>query len=557
MPARRIAGRPLEVAQPPCSSDSVDRPPFGPTRGPGLTKGVSVASRLPNNPSLEKLKSDARRLQSGARAGNTEALDLLRRWHPRPQAATAQGFPLHAAQLTLARRYGFPGWPALVAYLDLASGLTRSPGSVDETALSPTDRFCALACLRYDANDEPPRWAAAAALLTDQPGMVDQHIWAAAAAADPVAVRRHLRGDPALAGAEGGPYRWPPLLYLTYSRLPGPSENDVLATTSALLDAGADPNAGYLWNGLSTPFTALTGTFGEGEQGPGRQPRHSSSLPLARLLLDRGADPNDGQALYNRMFTPTNDHLELLFEFGLGTGDGGPWRRRLGEAMESPADMLRRQLDWAIDHQLTERVHLLVQHGIDLVTPSADGQTPRDRANALDFFPVIDELARSSARAGELSVPGRDAMAAAMDSGRDSMVYVLLGTSDDVPDEAAARRYLGRKPGAIAVAADRVRHPTLIHRAPDAVAIDRIAWAGFDVDIKLDGHTALHQAAWDGDLAKISALLAAGADPSIVDDEHQSTPLDWAEYAYQAGAADLLRAVTAARLPRRPAPEEE
>ena len=73
----------------------------------------------------------------------------------------------------------------------------------------------------------------------------------------------------------------------------------------------------------------LTGVFGQGELGPVRQPRHPHSLALARLLLEAGANPNDGQALYNRMFEPDNDHLELLFEFGLGAGDGGPWKARM------------------------------------------------------------------------------------------------------------------------------------------------------------------------------------------------------------------------------------
>jgi hypothetical protein len=66
----------------------------------------------------------------------------------------------------------------------------------------------------------------------------------------------------------------------------------------------------------------LTGVFGEGELGPVRQPRHPHALALARLLLEAGADPNDGQALYNRMFEPDDDHLELLFEFGLGADPG-------------------------------------------------------------------------------------------------------------------------------------------------------------------------------------------------------------------------------------------
>ena len=122
----------------------------------------------------------------------------------------------------------------------------------------------------------------------------------------------------------------------------------------------------------------LTGVFGEGELGPVRQPRHPHSLALGRLLLQAGADPNDGQALYNRMFEPGNDHLELLFEFGLGTGDGGPWRRRLGDAVDTPAAMLRGELAWAITHGMTERVRLLVSHGADL-TARSNAAPPRPR----------------------------------------------------------------------------------------------------------------------------------------------------------------------------------
>jgi len=56
-----------------------------------------------------------------------------------------------------------------------------------------------------------------------------------------------------------------------------------------LLASGADPNAGYLWEGAYA-FTALTGALGEGEDAV-NQPRHQFWLPLARLLLDAGADP--------------------------------------------------------------------------------------------------------------------------------------------------------------------------------------------------------------------------------------------------------------------------
>ena len=111
-----------------------------------------------------------------------------------------------------------------------------------------------------------------------------------------------------------------------------------MAVARLLLEHGADPNAGYLWEGLVPPFTALTGALGGG----GRMPLHPEQIALARVLLEAGADANDGQALYNRGWgaDPQEEWLELLFEFGLGSGDGGPWRRRFGERQDSPQKML-------------------------------------------------------------------------------------------------------------------------------------------------------------------------------------------------------------------------
>ena len=143
--------------------------------------------------------------------------------------------------------------------------------------------------------------------------------------ADAEQVRRCSRSQPDRARVDGGPYVAAAVLPRVHASR---SQADArqCSTLRPLARNGADPNAGYLWHGLPTPFTVLTGVFGEGEAGPRRQPRHPHAPLLARLLLEAGADPNDGQALYNRMFGPDNDHLELLFEFGLGTGDGGPWR---------------------------------------------------------------------------------------------------------------------------------------------------------------------------------------------------------------------------------------
>jgi hypothetical protein len=332
---------------------------------------------LPAEPSLQQLRHQARDLQRAVRLGDPDALAEAARHHPagRPDAGAAARFPLSAAQLVVARRYDFPSWTRLRRYVEVVERYSRFPERM--TADGPAGEFLRLGCLYYE-DDQPERWAQARSILARNPEITQVSVYAAAAAADVPRLRAHLAGDPGAAARPGGPFRCEPLFYLAYARHDPVADADgVLASARILLGAGADPNAGYLWHGLPTPFTVLTGVFGEGELGPQRQPRHPHALALARLLLEAGADPNDGQALYNRMFEPGNDHLELLFEFGLGAGDGGPWRARLDDALDTPEQLVRGQLAWAITHGMTERVRLLAEHGTDLVAPFPDGTLPR------------------------------------------------------------------------------------------------------------------------------------------------------------------------------------
>jgi len=320
---------------------------------------------LPDNPTLDRLRGDARTLQRAVRAGDAEAIAEVRRLHPAGPGPDPATFALTAAQLVVARRCGFASWPRLKRYLDLAGPLRRDPLST--VADSGPDEFCVLACLQYTRADDPRRWARAADLLRDHPEIVTTSIHAAAAAGDADAVRAHLAEDPSLPQRVDGPFRWTPLMYLAYSRVaPSGGPGGAVETARLLLDAGADPNAGYLWRGMPTPFTVLTGVFGGGELGEVRQPPHPASPALARLLLERGADPNDGQVLYNRMFFRSDEHIRLLAEFGLGSGDGGPWRSRLTDALDPPAELLAQQLAWAIEHHMTDRVALLISCGVDV-----------------------------------------------------------------------------------------------------------------------------------------------------------------------------------------------
>jgi ankyrin repeat protein len=418
---------------------------------------------------------------------------------------------------------------------DVLARYSRFPDQV--TATGTADEFLRLACLSY-ADDDPARWAEGREILRANPGIVDGNVHVAAATGSVEELRRILAADPSAASREGGPFRWTPLCYLAYARHdPAITEHAALESARLLLDAGADPNAGYLWHGLPSPFTVLTGVFGEGELGPVRQPRHPHSPALARVLLEAGADPNDGQALYNRMFQPGNDHLDLLLEFGLGSGGGGPWRALLGDALGTPAQMVRGELAWAITHGMAERVRLLVERGHpDLNAPFERGVTATAMAATTGHAGLVDYLVAHGAPALDLG-PGDAFVAAAL-----------------AADRVRADSLLASDPGLL----DRMRsaRPALVTWAAACGAIpavELLVELGFDVnalgrtDVPSDQpwQTALHKAAEDGNLELARTLLRLGADTGIRDARFDGTPLDWARYFGQGAIADLLAPLTA------------
>jgi ankyrin repeat protein len=493
------------------------------------------AAALPDDPNLEQLRKQARDLRDLAGAGIPGALELVGTHHPRG----AHAVTLSGAQLVVARHYGFGSWADLIRHLELIERYRREPDTVDQTS-DLADEFLALACLRY-GDDSPERWRKAARLLAEQPALPASSIHVAAAVADVAALRALLSADPSLARREGGPFGWEPLLYLAYARHdPSLTQAATLGAARLLLEHDADPNAGYLWHGLYPPFTALTGALGSGSA---EQPEHPHGIALASLLLEHGADANDGQALYNRQFGDDDRHLVLLFEHGLGRGDGGPWRARSGPNADSPAELLRGQFWWAIVHDLRDRAGLLVEHGADFLTPyrtylgrptglrNCDGRTPAEVA-ALSGNP---ELAAWLVSVGAVPprAEGADGLIAAALAGDRDTVQRLRGHVD------AARQ---ERPGLVVWAASRRK----------AEAVKLLVELGWDVnargrsDIPMEQawETALHAAAGDGDLELARLLLDLGADPDLTDGRFRGTPLGWAEYFGRSEMISLLAPVT-------------
>jgi ankyrin repeat protein len=496
-----------------------------------------ATARLPDDPNFEQLRKQAKLVRDTSRADLQSALDLVGAHHPDgPHAVSLAG-----AQFVVARHYGFPSWAALRRHVTTIERYRRAPDEVAEAG-QLADEFLMLACLRYGGDDAPSRWQRAALMLAEHPEITRASVHAAAAAANAGALEALLREDPALASAEGGPYRWAPILYLAYARHdPRVSEDATVRSARLLLDHGADPNAGYLWHGLIPAFTVLTGALGSGE---GDQPEHPHGLALARTLLAAGADPNDGQALYNRQFASDDSHLALLLSHGLGRGDGGPWRARLGERSDSPAELIRGQLRWAVTHDMRMRVRLLAEHGADVRTPfetpedrivacanACDGRTPAEVAAACGCQAVLDFLV-------EFGVPRPSA------DGADGLIAAALAgdrrTADLLRGHADAGR--AQRPGLIVWAAGR----RAWHAIPLLAELgwDVNARARVDIPMEQQWETALHEAAGTGDLDAARLLIGLGADPGIRDARFQATPLGWAEYSGQQAMADYLRPLT-------------
>ncbi len=182
-------------------------------------------------------------------------------------------FPsIAAAQVAIAREYGFRSWPRLKFH-------------VEAVTLSASERAAALIASATSADLRRAR-----ALLDVDPALARHDLACACATGEADEVSRRLAARPAAVSEATGPNRWPPILYACFSRLlRGDPERapGIREVVRRLLAAGADPNASFInadeW--LQVALYGVAGIAGDPE--------------LTRMLLEAGADPTDDRDGYH------------------------------------------------------------------------------------------------------------------------------------------------------------------------------------------------------------------------------------------------------------------
>jgi ankyrin repeat protein len=333
----------------------------------------------------------------------------------------------------------------------------------------------------------------AEAILAEHPELRSSDIHTAAVLGDADAVRRLLAQDPASVLAKSGPYDTVPLVYLglsKYLRLDPSRSPGLLSAAEALLDAGADPNAGFWRDGEFE--TVLYGAAGVAHH-----------PELTRLLLQRGADPTDVEVVYHSPEGHDSRAMQLVVETGkLSSNDlllmlirkhdwhdeqGVKWL--LGRNLDVNA---KRERGWIPLHHAIQRgnnlaiIQLLLDHGAD---PSlvADGMSAIERAVRKGRSDLLEEFER---RGVAIGLHGVDRLIAACARDDPAAIRAIAEAEPALVDELLARggTLLGE-----------------FTNSGNTAGVRRLLELGVPVDARYGGDgyfgiapdsTALHVAAW-------------------------------------------------------------
>jgi ankyrin repeat protein len=454
-----------------------------------MTTEKSGVTPLPASANLEHLKKQAKQLLHAFLAHDAGAMRIVASFHPKPENFNG----LRDAQLVIARRYGQQDWQQLTHAVELQK---LRAATLQEQA----DQFIALACLRYNGDDRAWRYAQANALLSAEPALAQVNLYCALVAGDLAATKLHLGGNPALATHNGGPLNWPPLMYLTYSRVRA-AEHQVLGIAQLLLSHGADADSHVMFDGLYR-FSALAGAMGEGERGPVDCPPHQHAAALVDALLEAGASPNEFQGLYNTMFTDSLDSwLPRLIAHGLNashTTDPG------NRQSETTFDFI---LSQAAQEGRSKRLWILLGAGAN---PNA-----------------VSRYNGRSAHTNAVLAGQKDCAAALLQYG----ARVEKLNSADEFRVACWNHELERADQLLRENPQLIRDPQVFSDVARTRVL-LVPWLlerGFDINSQTrDGRTVLHRFAAGNELEDVKTMIALGANPNLTEHHYRATPMGFA-----------------------------
>ena len=452
-----------------------------------------MSRTLPVRPNLEHLKKQAKALLRGFAAGDPEAVAAF---GARPRGAPLP--KLAEAQRALAHLYGLPSWAQLRQHVESLTG--RDPALALEAAIQLDDaarvrdvlaRFPAIrsrldAALPNAGFGETPLIAAAnrrnremIEVLLDAGANVNQrsHWWAGGFG---------VLGD-------------------------DPEINALLIDRGARVDAH---DAARL--GMFDRLRALveeTPDVVRARFGDGQTPLHvAATVEIAAWLLDHGAeidaldvDHESTPAQY--LIGEHQDVVRLLVERGCRTD------LLMACALGDP-DLVRRHLD---------------------ADPASIAMTVSPR-----WFPMRNPHAGGCiyiwSLGNRMSAHGvarrfkREAVLALLDER--ATLPIRLAAACDAEDAGAVESLL-RERGAPALDGDAATASRIVDAAQrdSGQAVALFVRAGWPASVRNEsGATALHWAAFHGNAVAVRALLAGGADRTLLDPMHHNSPLGWAEF---------------------------
>ncbi|HEX8693976.1 MAG TPA: ankyrin repeat domain-containing protein [Longimicrobium sp.] len=283
---------------------------------------------------------------------------------------------------------------------------------------------------------------------------------------------------------------------------------------AAALDAGdlgrlrallaADPALVHARTDLEPPYGYFTGAtlLHHVAWNPGRPaPVPANVVEIARLLLDHGAEV-DAETLGPSGGTTMG--LVITSKMASDAGVSGPL------------------------------IELLLERGATLDLGASERVIPDwGRRSVLDL-PLANHAPRAAEKLIELGAEPDVCAAAAL--GRMDLLRGFFG--EDGRLRSRPRR--GGRPMAERDAVGLALLFAYVNRHPEAVDFLLEKDGNWDMTGVNNG-TALHRAAWDGDLAMVRRLVARGADIGNRDNPFVSTPLSWAQHNKQAEVFAWMR----------------